>query len=77
MTYVINDCNVMFLTQVSYENWAYGEPNNYQNVEYCGELKGDSGMSWNDINCEHLNNWICQIQKGMVTCPLFYLTLEN
>ncbi|ELW47394.1 Macrophage mannose receptor 1 [Tupaia chinensis] len=28
--------------KVSYENWAYGEPNNYQNVEYCGELRGDS-----------------------------------
>ncbi|XP_075826649.1 macrophage mannose receptor 1 [Microtus pennsylvanicus] len=54
---------------VSYENWAYGEPNNYQNVEYCGELKGDPGMSWNDINCEHLSNWICQIQKGKALLP--------
>nr|XP_044990947.1 macrophage mannose receptor 1 [Jaculus jaculus] len=54
---------------VSYENWAYGEPNNYQNVEFCGELKGDPGMSWNDINCEHLNNWICQIQKGKTLQP--------
>uniref|UniRef100_A0A8C5Y4E3 Macrophage mannose receptor 1 n=1 Tax=Microcebus murinus TaxID=30608 RepID=A0A8C5Y4E3_MICMU len=54
---------------VSYENWAYGEPNNYQNVEYCGELKGDPGMSWNDINCEHLNNWICQIRKGETPKP--------
>nr|XP_048316812.1 macrophage mannose receptor 1 [Myodes glareolus] len=54
---------------VSYENWAYGEPNNYQNVEYCGELKGDPGMSWNDINCEHLSNWICQIQKGKTLLP--------
>ncbi|KAI4575392.1 hypothetical protein MJG53_011595 [Ovis ammon polii x Ovis aries] len=54
---------------VSYENWAYGEPNNYQNVEYCGELKGDPAMSWNDINCEHLNNWICQIRKGQTPKP--------
>ncbi|EHH64595.1 macrophage mannose receptor 1 [Macaca nemestrina] len=54
---------------VSYENWAYGEPNNYQNVEYCGELKGDPSMSWNDINCEHLNNWICQIHKGQTPKP--------
>lgn len=74
---MLNRCNVMFLTQVSYENWAFGEPNNYQNVEYCGELKGDPSMSWNDINCEHLNNWICQIQKGMITCVLLYLRLEN
>ncbi|KFO21624.1 Macrophage mannose receptor 1 [Fukomys damarensis] len=54
---------------VSYENWAYGEPNNYNNVEYCGEMKGDPNMFWNDINCEHLNNWICQIQKGKTPNP--------
>ncbi|XP_045141549.1 macrophage mannose receptor 1 [Echinops telfairi] len=54
---------------VSYEHWAFGEPNNYQNTEYCGELKGDPSMSWNDINCEHLNNWICQIKKGQTLKP--------
>lgn len=27
-------------------------------------------MSWNDINCEHLSNWICQIQKGTNPSPL-------
>lgn len=69
--------NLMFLIQLSYENWAYGEPNNYQNVEYCGELKGEPGMSWNDINCEHLNNWICQIKKGMINCSPLSLRLEN
>ncbi|XP_023561199.1 macrophage mannose receptor 1 [Octodon degus] len=54
---------------VTYENWAFGEPNNYNNVEYCGEMKGDPSMQWNDINCEHLNNWICQIQKGQTPNP--------
>ncbi|XP_036201669.1 macrophage mannose receptor 1 isoform X2 [Myotis myotis] len=54
---------------VSYENWSYGEPNNYGNTEYCGELKGDPSMSWNDINCEHLKNWICQIRKGQTPKP--------
>lgn len=54
---------------VTYENWAFGEPNNYQNVEFCGELKGEPGMSWNDINCENLHNWICQIRKGQTPHP--------
>lgn len=67
----------MFLIQVSYENWAYGEPNNYGNTEYCGELKGDPSMSWNDINCEHLKNWICQIRKGMITCSFLSLSSKN
>ncbi|XP_066135196.1 macrophage mannose receptor 1 [Saccopteryx bilineata] len=54
---------------VSYENWAFGEPNNYGNTEFCGELKGDPSMSWNDINCEQLKNWICQIRKGQTPNP--------
>lgn len=67
--------NSMFLMQVTYENWAFGEPNNYQNVEFCGELKGEPGMAWNDINCENLHNWICQIRKGMVTYSLLDLSV--
>ncbi|XP_068942367.1 macrophage mannose receptor 1 isoform X1 [Petaurus breviceps papuanus] len=49
---------------VAYENWSYGEPNNYGNIEFCGELKADPSMRWNDINCELLRNWICHIKKG-------------
>ncbi|XP_043825132.1 LOW QUALITY PROTEIN: macrophage mannose receptor 1 [Dromiciops gliroides] len=49
---------------VTYENWSYGEPNNYDNIEFCGELKADPSMRWNDINCELLRNWICHIRKG-------------
>ncbi|XP_028934045.1 macrophage mannose receptor 1 [Ornithorhynchus anatinus] len=52
-----------------YENWAYGEPNYYQQSEFCGELKGEPSMNWNDINCDHLHNWICQIKKGAIPKP--------
>uniref|UniRef100_A0A8D0GM94 Macrophage mannose receptor 1 n=1 Tax=Sphenodon punctatus TaxID=8508 RepID=A0A8D0GM94_SPHPU len=49
---------------VRYLNWAYGEPNNYQDIEHCGELNGDSSMQWNDMHCNNVYDWICQIKKG-------------
>lgn len=57
----------MFSRQVRYENWAFGEPNNYQGVELCVELTGDSSMLWNDRHCDYLHAWICQIKKGTTT----------
>uniref|UniRef100_A0A8C9W2K6 Mannose receptor C-type 1 n=1 Tax=Scleropages formosus TaxID=113540 RepID=A0A8C9W2K6_SCLFO len=50
---------------VSYENWDSGEPNNYNGAEFCGEMNLHFRMKWNDHDCEHYNNWICQIQKGI------------
>uniref|UniRef100_A0A8C9WMS0 Macrophage mannose receptor 1 n=1 Tax=Scleropages formosus TaxID=113540 RepID=A0A8C9WMS0_SCLFO len=49
---------------VSYENWGYGEPNNHNDAELCGEVSFYFGRPWNDRHCESFNNWICQIQKG-------------
>ncbi|EMP36986.1 Macrophage mannose receptor 1, partial [Chelonia mydas] len=46
-----------------YTNWAYGEPNNYQGMELCGELSGDSSMLWNDRHCDYVYDWICEIKK--------------
>uniref|UniRef100_A0A8B9GP43 Macrophage mannose receptor 1 n=1 Tax=Amazona collaria TaxID=241587 RepID=A0A8B9GP43_9PSIT len=54
-----------FLSQVRYENWGFGEPNNYQGIELCAEISGDSSMLWNDRHCDYLYGWICQIRKGM------------
>ncbi|XP_014457049.1 macrophage mannose receptor 1 isoform X1 [Alligator mississippiensis] len=54
---------------VRYENWAFGEPNNYQGVELCVELTGDSSMLWNDRHCDYLHAWICQIKKGATVKP--------
>ncbi|XP_053569949.1 macrophage mannose receptor 1 isoform X2 [Bombina bombina] len=53
----------------SYENWGYGEPNNYQGIELCGETSSDHGMTWNDRHCENLADWICEIRKGAVLKP--------
>ncbi|XP_075068019.1 macrophage mannose receptor 1 [Mixophyes fleayi] len=47
-----------------YENWAYGEPNNYQGLELCGEVNTDHRLSWNDRSCEVPSDWICELRKG-------------
>ncbi|NXS54327.1 MRC1 protein, partial [Brachypteracias leptosomus] len=54
---------------VRYENWGFGEPNNYQGVELCAEINGDSSMLWNDRHCDYLYGWICQIRKGASVNP--------
>ncbi|CAM4522259.1 unnamed protein product [Caretta caretta] len=52
-----------------YTNWAYGEPNNYQGMELCAELSGDSSMLWNDRHCDYVYDWICEIKKGAKVKP--------
>ncbi|XP_074840934.1 macrophage mannose receptor 1-like [Carettochelys insculpta] len=55
---------------VNYENWLEGEPNNYHGNEKCGTfLNGYPGMQWNDMYCERLCDWICQIRKGATLKP--------
>uniref|UniRef100_A0A8C5R2H0 Macrophage mannose receptor 1 n=1 Tax=Leptobrachium leishanense TaxID=445787 RepID=A0A8C5R2H0_9ANUR len=56
-------------TPLSYENWAYGEPNNYQGIELCGELSSDYRLTWNDRHCDSPSNWICELKKGAVLKP--------
>ncbi|KAH0627502.1 hypothetical protein JD844_003273 [Phrynosoma platyrhinos] len=46
-----------------YVNWGYGEPNNYNGIEHCGELNADVRMRWNDVHCDELYSWICQLKK--------------
>ncbi|KAM4688189.1 macrophage mannose receptor 1 isoform 2-T2 [Discoglossus pictus] len=56
-------------TPLAYENWGYGEPNNYQGLELCGETNSDYGMSWNDRHCDHSSDWICELRKGAILKP--------
>ncbi|XP_068091671.1 macrophage mannose receptor 1-like isoform X2 [Hyperolius riggenbachi] len=56
-------------TAFSYENWGYGEPNNYQGLELCGEVNTDYRLSWNDRHCETPQDWICKLRKGAVPKP--------
>ncbi|KAL7976612.1 hypothetical protein Chor_008561 [Crotalus horridus] len=53
---------------LGYVNWAYGEPNNYNGAEHCGEINPEN-MYWNDVHCEEIFFWICQITKGVQLKP--------
>uniref|UniRef100_A0A8C8RLT3 Mannose receptor C-type 1 n=1 Tax=Pelusios castaneus TaxID=367368 RepID=A0A8C8RLT3_9SAUR len=61
---------------VNYENWADGEPNNYEGNEKCGVFDGYTDMQWNDLFCETLCDWICQIKKGATLKPEPSTTFE-
>ncbi|XP_075128115.1 macrophage mannose receptor 1-like [Leptodactylus fuscus] len=47
---------------LSYENWAYGQPDNYNGEESCGMILGS--IWWNDAYCYSLMDWICMLKKG-------------
>ena len=55
-------------TQVNFLHWQEGEPNNHNNDESCAEFRLYSSLdesgSWNDVNCESYNDWLCQIRAG-------------
>ncbi|KAM4606060.1 macrophage mannose receptor 1 [Polymixia lowei] len=52
-----------------YENWGFGEPNNYNDNEHCAEVQLYYGRHWNDRHCESYNDWVCQIRKGVIPKP--------
>ncbi|XP_030635018.1 macrophage mannose receptor 1 [Chanos chanos] len=52
-----------------YENWSFGEPNNYNDNEHCAETSFYYGHLWNDRDCEAYNDWICQIRLGTTPKP--------
>ncbi|TNN55460.1 Macrophage mannose receptor 1 [Liparis tanakae] len=53
---------------VNFQHWQEGEPNNHKNDESCAEFRTynwDEVGSWNDMNCEGYNDWLCQIRAGV------------
>ncbi|XP_045570344.1 macrophage mannose receptor 1 isoform X4 [Salmo salar] len=57
---------------LSFQHWMEGEPNNYNGVESCAEMKNsywDEEGSWNDVDCEVYNDWLCEIPKGVTPLP--------
>ncbi|XP_039999700.1 macrophage mannose receptor 1-like [Xiphias gladius] len=57
---------------VNFQHWEDGEPNNKNNVESCAEFHPSRWYStgtWNDVQCEKLNGWLCQIRAGITPKP--------
>ncbi|XP_022613990.1 macrophage mannose receptor 1-like isoform X1 [Seriola dumerili] len=57
---------------VNFQHWEDGEPNNKNNVESCAEFNPYNQQrtgSWNDVQCEKYNGWICQIHAGKTPNP--------
>ncbi len=58
---------IVVVLQLNFQHWQEGEPNNRNNDESCTEFKmyyRDESGSWNDVNCESYNDWLCQIRAG-------------
>nr|XP_020447068.1 macrophage mannose receptor 1-like [Monopterus albus] len=57
---------------LNFQHWEEGEPNNFNNAESCAEIKMYNSHeygSWNDMNCESYNDWLCQIRAGVTPKP--------
>ncbi|XP_076601688.1 macrophage mannose receptor 1b [Chaetodon auriga] len=56
---------------LNFQHWQEGEPNNHNNDESCAEftMYWNEGGSWNDVNCETYNDWLCQIRAGVTPKP--------
>ncbi|XP_017266596.1 macrophage mannose receptor 1-like [Kryptolebias marmoratus] len=57
---------------LNFQHWQEGEPNNFNNDESCTEFtlhNWDESGSWNDLNCESYNDWLCQIRAGVTPKP--------
>ncbi|XP_063404339.1 perlucin-like [Mytilus trossulus] len=48
--------------QLSYTNWYPTEPNNQNGKENCLEIKSHRANGWNDIDCSHELNFICEME---------------
>uniref|UniRef100_A0A8C3EHJ2 Uncharacterized protein n=1 Tax=Corvus moneduloides TaxID=1196302 RepID=A0A8C3EHJ2_CORMO len=72
-----NSNKVVFPLQVNFEKWSHGEPNNYDGNEKCGVFTGYLNMNWNDLFCEHMLDYVCQIKKGKITSYYEYVVGED
>ena len=48
---------------VSYQNWAFGQPDNHNGAENCVETR--AAGTWYDSNCYASKGYVCKIAKGV------------
>ncbi|XP_038119188.1 perlucin-like [Culex quinquefasciatus] len=41
-------------------NWAVGQPDNVGSIENCLQINGAGSASWNDVDCNMINFYICE-----------------
>ncbi len=49
---------------VSFTNWLSGQPDNYNTIEECAEMR--SNQLWVDSMCYLNRGWMCKINKGVI-----------
>ncbi|XP_030606959.1 macrophage mannose receptor 1-like isoform X2 [Archocentrus centrarchus] len=57
---------------LDFQHWQEGEPNNFNDAESCAEFvihNWNEQGSWNDLNCDSYNDWLCQIRAGVTPKP--------
>lgn len=64
-------------SRLTFRDWYSGQPDNYRQEEYCGEmyvLYVRSGVvKWNDLNCSQASRFICE--KGKPCCSFFFFLI--
>ena len=66
-------------SRLTFRDWFSGQPDNYRQEEYCGEmyvLNVPSGVvNWNDVNCSRASRFICE--KGKSCLFVFLIVCES
>ncbi|KAL4231972.1 hypothetical protein ACF0H5_009549 [Mactra antiquata] len=50
--------------QITYTKWKTGEPNNAGKGENCLTMSFSDNFLWNDNNCAHKYNFICEVRSS-------------
>ena len=58
--------------RLTYFNWLGGEPNNYDEAEHCIEIDVSKSGGWNDIFCNFVRSFVCDLPRKCGDVRLSY-----